>query len=44
MPKNPYTKQLKKQITINVDADAIDYFKKQSEKKQAPWPVGGFIY
>lgn len=29
--KNPYAKQLKKQITINVDSDAIDYFKRQSE-------------
>ena len=28
--KNPYAKKLKKQITINLDADTIDYFKAQS--------------
>ena len=25
--KNPYAKKLKKQITINIDSDAIDFFK-----------------
>lgn len=25
--KNPYVKQLKRQITINIDGDTIDYFK-----------------
>ena len=25
--KNPYAKQLKKQITINIDGSTIDYFK-----------------
>ena len=29
--KNPYAKKLKKQITINIDVDTIDYFKTQSE-------------
>lgn len=29
--KNPYAKKLKKQITINLDADTIDYFKAQSD-------------
>ncbi|HIV99289.1 MAG TPA: BrnA antitoxin family protein [Candidatus Ornithospirochaeta avicola] len=28
--KNPYTKKLKKQITIRIDADAIEYFKEQA--------------
>ena len=28
--KNPYTKKLKKQITIRIDADTIDYFKEQA--------------
>ena len=28
--KNPFTKKLKKQITINLDNDTIDYFKEQS--------------
>ena len=25
--KNPYAKKMKKQITINIDIDIIDYFK-----------------
>ncbi|MCD8049452.1 MAG: BrnA antitoxin family protein [Clostridia bacterium] len=25
--KNPYAKSLKKQITINIDSDTIEYFK-----------------
>ena len=29
--KNPYAKALKKQITINIDSNTIDYFKAQSE-------------
>ena len=28
--KNPFAKRLKKQITINLDNDTIDYFKAQS--------------
>ena len=28
--KNPYTKSLKKQITINISEEALDYFKKMS--------------
>ncbi len=28
--KNPYAKKLKKQITIRLDADTIDYFKEQA--------------
>lgn len=35
--KNPYAKQLKKQITINIDNDIIDYFKKQSESAGIPY-------
>ena len=35
--KNPYAKQLKKQITINIDVEAIDYFKKQSESAGIPY-------
>ena len=35
--KNPYAKQLKKRITINIDAEAIDYFKKQSESAGIPY-------
>ena len=35
--KNPYTNRLKKQVTINIDADTIDYFKEQSEKSGLPY-------
>ena len=35
--KNPYAKKLKKQITINIDADVIDYFKKQSSASGIPY-------
>lgn len=35
--KNPYTNRLKKQITINIDADTIDYFKQQSETSGIPY-------
>ena len=35
--KNPYTKRLKKQITINIDNETIEYFKAQSEKSGLPY-------
>ena len=35
--KNPYAAQLKKQITIRLDEDAIDYFKATSEKIGIPY-------
>ena len=35
--KNPYAKRLKKQVTINIDADVIDYFKKQSSESGIPY-------
>ena len=35
--KNPYTKKLKKQITINIDNEAIDYFKDQSVSSGIPY-------
>lgn len=35
--KNPYAKKLKKQITINIDSDTIDYFKEQSDKSGIPY-------
>ncbi len=35
--KNPYAKKLKKQITINIDNDIIEYFKVQSEKMGIPY-------
>ena len=35
--KNPYMKKTKKQITINIDSDTIDYFKVQSENSGIPY-------
>ena len=35
--KNPYMKKSKKQITINIDSDTIDYFKLQSENSGIPY-------
>lgn len=35
--KNPYAKKTKKQITINIDNDTIEYFKNQSESYGIPY-------
>lgn len=35
--KNPYAKKLKKQITINIDEDTIEYFKGQSQISGIPY-------
>ena len=35
--KNPYSKRLKKQITINIDNETIDFFKEQSEDAGIPY-------
>lgn len=35
--KNPYVKRLKKQITINIDNDTVDFFKAQSEESGIPY-------
>ncbi len=35
--KNPYASQLKKQITINLDAETVDYFKQQAEETGIPY-------
>ncbi len=35
--KNPYAKKLKKQITINIDSDTVDYFKNQSDLSGIPY-------
>lgn len=35
--KNPYVKRVKKQITINIDSDTIDYFKSQAEQAGIPY-------
>lgn len=35
--KNPYSKRLKKQITININDETITYFKSQSEEMGIPY-------
>ena len=35
--KNPYIHDLKKQVTIRLDADTIDYFKHLSEDNGVPY-------
>ena len=35
--KNPYASQLKKQITINLDAETVDYFKQQAAETGIPY-------
>ena len=35
--KNPYTKKIKKQITINLDTSTIDYFKDLSSNTGIPY-------
>ena len=34
---NPYAQRLKKQITIRLDEDTIDYFKELAENKGIPY-------
>jgi uncharacterized protein (DUF4415 family) len=35
--KNPYASQLKKQVTIRLDEESIDYFKSLSEEVGIPY-------
>ncbi len=35
--KNPYAKKVKKQISLNVDVEAIDYFKALATKVGMPY-------
>lgn len=35
--RNPYAKKVKKQITINIDSDTIDYFKEKSKNYGIPY-------
>lgn len=35
--KNPYSQNLKKQITINIDNDTINFFKAQSDESGIPY-------
>ena len=35
--KNPYAKQLKKQVTLRMGVDVIEYFKEMSEETGIPY-------
>ncbi len=35
--KNPYSRRLKKSITININIETIDYFKEMSERTGIPY-------
>jgi uncharacterized protein (DUF4415 family) len=35
--KNPYAKKLKRQITIRIETDVVDYFKQLSVKEDIPY-------
>ncbi len=35
--KNPYLQKEKKQITINLNTDVVDYFKQQAERSGIPY-------
>lgn len=42
--KNPYAKKIKKQITIKLDANTIDYFKGQSINSGTPYQTFMNLY
>jgi len=42
--KNPYASQLKKQITIRLDEESIDYFKSASEDVGIPYQSLIYLY
>ena len=35
--KNPYAKQTKRQITININTDTVDYFKSMANSSGIPY-------
>lgn len=35
--KNPYVQKEKRQITINLNSDVVDYFKQQAESSGIPY-------
>lgn len=37
LKSNPYISKLKKSVTIRLDTDVIDYFKKMSEQSNIPY-------
>ena len=36
--KNPYAERLNRQITVNIDAETVEYFKRLSEENGIPYP------
>lgn len=42
--KNPYAKKLKKQVTINIDAATVDYFKTLSTETNIPYQTLTNLY
>lgn len=44
--ENPFAKNFKKQVTINLDIDVLDYFKKMSEKSRIPYQtlINSYLY
>jgi len=41
MPKNPYIRKLKKQVTIRLESEVIDYFKGLSVQNGIPYQYFG---
>lgn len=35
--KNPYARKLKKQITLRLDPDVVEYFKERAEESGVPY-------
>ena len=35
--KNPYAKQLKRQVTMNIDVSTVEYFKEESAEYGIPY-------
>ena len=35
--KNPYAKRLKRQVTIRIDTETIEYFKSMADEKGMPY-------
>ncbi|MCP4168510.1 MAG: BrnA antitoxin family protein [Chloroflexi bacterium] len=41
---NPYAKRLKKQVTLRVNPDVIDYFKEMAEETGIPYQSLIYLY
>ena len=37
--KNPYARKLKKQITLRLDSEVLDYFKQKSAENGIPYQI-----